>query len=91
MPSSTGVAPQTNAYLCPGRFWQTTLVSEWIADGKRPFAWLSLDKRDGDLSRFLTYLIAALQTHKPALGEKALAMLESPGATAVRIHPDHPA
>ncbi|MBP7045966.1 MAG: helix-turn-helix transcriptional regulator [Chloroflexi bacterium] len=62
----------------PAGFGKTTLVSEWIADGKRPFAWLSLDKRDGDLSRFLTYLIAALQTHKPALGEKALAMLESP-------------
>ena len=38
----------------PAGFGKTTLVSEWIADGKRPFTWLSLDKRDGDLSRFLT-------------------------------------
>lgn len=62
----------------PAGFGKTTLVSEWIAAGERPFAWLSLDERDNDLTRFLTYLIAALQTHTPALGKKALALLESP-------------
>ncbi|MCB9445945.1 MAG: hypothetical protein H6669_17095 [Ardenticatenaceae bacterium] len=62
----------------PAGFGKTTLVSEWIADGERPFDWLSLDERDSDLTRFLTYLIAALQTHTPSLGKKALAMLESP-------------
>ncbi len=30
----------------PAGFGKTTLVSEWIADGKRPFAWFSLDERD---------------------------------------------
>ncbi|MBE2222017.1 MAG: hypothetical protein IAF02_10770, partial [Anaerolineae bacterium] len=39
----------------PAGFGKTTLVSEWIADCERPFAWLSLDERDSDLSRFLTY------------------------------------
>jgi LuxR family maltose regulon positive regulatory protein len=38
-------------------------------------AWLSLDKDDNDLVRFLTYVIAALQTVHPALGETTLAML----------------
>ena len=46
---------------------------------KRPFAWLSLDERDSDLTRFLAYFIAALQTLSPeSLGERALRMLESP-------------
>ena len=43
-------------------FGKTTLVSEWIANCERPVAWLSLDERDNDPSRFLTYLVAALQT-----------------------------
>lgn len=62
----------------PAGFGKTTLVSEWIAEGKRPFVWLSLDESDSDLARFLTYFIAALQTHTPSLGKKALAMLELP-------------
>jgi LuxR family maltose regulon positive regulatory protein len=46
----------------PAGFGKTTLVSEWIAGCGRPVAWLSLDKGDNDLSRFLAYLVAALQT-----------------------------
>ena len=41
-------------------------------------AWLSLDESDSDLSRFLTYVIAALQTIQPALGENLLAALQTP-------------
>lgn len=61
----------------PAGFGKTTLVSEWIAGSKRPFAWLSLDESEGELSRFLTYLIAALQTLTPTLGARTLAVLES--------------
>ena len=43
-------------------FGKTTLVSEWIAGCGQPVAWLSLDEGDNDPTRFLTYLIAALQT-----------------------------
>ena len=43
-------------------FGKTTLVSEWIAGCGRPVAWLSLDEGDNDPTRFLTYLVAALQT-----------------------------
>ena len=38
-------------------------------------AWLSLDKDDNDLPRFLAYLVAALQTIAPSVGEATLAML----------------
>ena len=43
-------------------FGKTTLVSEWAAVCGRKVAWLSLDEEDNDLTRFLTYFIAALQT-----------------------------
>jgi len=59
-------------------FGKTTLLSAWIADCGQPVAWLSLDESDSDLSRFLTYVIAALQTIQPALGENLLAALQTP-------------
>lgn len=62
----------------PAGFGKTTLVSEWIADCERPFAWLSLDEGDADLQRFLTYFIAALQTVLPAVGTGMMAALQSP-------------
>jgi LuxR family maltose regulon positive regulatory protein len=46
----------------PAGFGKTTLVSEWLASGERPVAWLSLDEGDSDPARFLAYLVAALQT-----------------------------
>ena len=45
----------------PAGFGKTTLVSEWVAGCGRPIAWLSLDDGDNDPTRFLTYLVAALQ------------------------------
>src|SRR5438874_1464422 len=46
----------------PAGFGKTTLVSEWAAFVQRPTAWLSLDEGDNDPIRFLTYLVAAVQT-----------------------------
>jgi LuxR family maltose regulon positive regulatory protein len=62
----------------PAGFGKTTLVSEWVASGERPVAWLSLDEGDNDLGRFLVYLVAALQTVMADMGEGLLAMLRSP-------------
>ena len=41
-------------------------------------AWLSLEEGDNDLTRFLTYLVAALQTVAPELGQTVLHTLQSP-------------
>lgn len=46
----------------PAGFGKTTLASEWIASCDRPVTWLSLDEGDNDPTRFLSYLVAALQT-----------------------------
>jgi LuxR family maltose regulon positive regulatory protein len=59
-------------------FGKTTLISEWIAGCKWPVAWLSLDKGDNDLFRFLTYLVAALQTISKDIGSGVLVVLQSP-------------
>jgi LuxR family maltose regulon positive regulatory protein len=67
-------------------FGKTTLVTEWIGTCRRPFAWLSLDERDNDPARFITYLIKALQTlafskvegSQAGIGEELLAALRSP-------------
>ena len=59
-------------------FGKTTLVSEWVASCGQPVAWLSLDEGDNDPARFLTYLVAALQTIAPKIGAGVLAALQSP-------------
>lgn len=43
----------------------------------RQFAWLSLDEQDNDLTRFLTYMVAALQTAAATVGQSALPRLQS--------------
>jgi LuxR family maltose regulon positive regulatory protein len=61
----------------PAGFGKTTLLSEWLRQADRPVAWLSLDVGDNDPTRFLTYLIAALQTIDPAIGLSAQATLQA--------------
>lgn len=59
-------------------FGKTTLVSTWVAGCGLPAAWLSLDEGDSDPARFLAYLIAALQTVAPQVGQGASAALRAP-------------
>src|SRR6266480_5457457 len=61
----------------PAGFGKTTLVSEWVEGIERPTAWLSLDEGDNDPTRFLTYLVAALQTIAAPIGEGVLGVLQS--------------
>jgi LuxR family maltose regulon positive regulatory protein len=61
----------------PAGFGKTTLVANWLHQSKVPAVWLSLDKRDNDATRFLVYLIAALQTIKTNFADELLAALQS--------------
>src|SRR5947207_11412153 len=62
----------------PAGFGKTTLVSAWVERIERPVAWLSPDKEDNDPARFLTYLVATLQTIAVTIGEGVLNALQSP-------------
>ncbi len=62
----------------PAGFGKTTLLSEWVSGCERPVAWLSLDEGDNDPTRFLTYLVAALQTIAANLGKGVSGVLQSP-------------
>lgn len=61
----------------PAGFGKTTLISEWVVGCKQPVAWLSLDEADSDPSRFLAYLIAALQTITPEIGKEILGLIQT--------------
>jgi ATP/maltotriose-dependent transcriptional regulator MalT len=46
----------------PAGFGKTTLVTQWLKSSGCPSTWLSLDESENDPTRFLTYLVAAVQT-----------------------------
>ncbi len=73
-----GLRRKLTLISAPAGFGKTTLVSEWVANCNRPVAWLSLDQGDSDPTRFLTYLITALQAVAPNIGEGLLGALQSP-------------
>src|SRR5258706_3041688 len=60
----------------PAGYGKTTLVSEWVAGCAQSIAWLSLDEGDNAPTRFLVYLISAMQTVKPNIGAGMLAVLQ---------------
>ena len=50
-------------------FGKTTIVADWLQQVDPPAAWLSLDGADNDPARFLTYMVASLQTIDANLGQ----------------------
>jgi LuxR family transcriptional regulator, maltose regulon positive regulatory protein len=73
-----GLYRKVTLISAPAGFGKTTLLGEWVAACEREAAWLSLDEGDNDPTRFLVYLVAALQTIVPNIGEGMLAVLQSP-------------
>ena len=72
-----GLGRKLTLISAPAGFGKTTLVSAWLAGCNRQAAWLSLDEGDSDPARFLTYLVVALQTVAPGLGEGVLRVLQT--------------
>jgi LuxR family maltose regulon positive regulatory protein len=73
-----GLHRRLTLVCAPAGFGKTTLLGEWVATLPRPAAWLSLDEGDNDPARFLAYLVAALRTIAPSVGEGVLGALGSP-------------
>ncbi len=70
----------------PAGFGKTTLVNDWVVSpghhppghlSERIVAWLSLDNGDNDLTRFLTYIVASLQTVSIEIGKGVLGEIET--------------
>ena len=79
-----GAASTLMLVSAPAGFGKTTLLAEWLAAGsaspnyERVAAWLSLDQGDNDPATFWTYVVAALQTVAPGVGEDTLTLLHEP-------------
>ena len=58
----------------PAGFGKTTLLTEWFADGPRDGVALAR-RRDNDPTLFWSYVIAALRTVVPGVGEEAPSVL----------------
>ena len=80
---NAGLHRKLTLVSAPAGFGKTTLVSDWLSRVERASTWLSLDKGDNDLTRFLAYLIGALQAIEGNVGQGLLAALQSPGAVNV--------
>jgi len=64
-------------------FGKTTLIADWASQYADVVCWYALDEGDNDPARFLSYLIAAIQTRRPHIGQELLAALQSPQPPAV--------
>ena len=65
----------------PAGFGKTTLVASCIVNCGIPIAWLSLDKDDNQVERFLSYLVAALQETDNTIGSGAAQLLAAAAAS----------
>ena len=74
---NAGLQKKLTLISAPAGFGKTTVLSTWIENSKYSIAWLSLDESDNDLTRFLSYFIAALQTLDTSLGRGAAVDLQS--------------
>jgi LuxR family transcriptional regulator, maltose regulon positive regulatory protein len=60
----------------PAGWGKTSVLSQWYSAAERDgFAWVSLDPGDDDRVRFWSYVIGAVRTVAPEVGEAALAAL----------------
>ncbi len=65
----------------PAGFGKTTLLADWLATApadQRGAAWLSLDAGDQHPATFWAYVMGALRTAAPGLGEDARRLLDAP-------------
>lgn len=84
-PLNAGIYNKLTLISAPAGYGKSTLLSNWIADHEVPVAWFSLDEGDNDLTRFLTYFVAALQTIDSHIGRGIEVTLRSSEAINAEI------
>lgn len=55
----------------PAGYGKSTLLSSWLSRLDYPAGWITLDDGDNEPSRFLAYLVAALQLIDPTLADES--------------------
>lgn len=76
-----GLGGRLTLVSAPAGFGKTTLLAEWVAGapaGAGAVGWVSLDPGDNDPAVFWSYVLEALLTVRPDLGERSRALLDSP-------------
>ncbi len=80
-----GTSRKLTLLTAPSGFGKTALLSSWLHHVERPTAWVSLDERDNDVVRFLTYVIAALENAHVPVGDSTLTLLQSPQSPPLEL------
>jgi LuxR family maltose regulon positive regulatory protein len=77
---TAGLRKPLTLISAPAGYGKTTLLSDWRLrfGSEYPLAWLSLDPDDNNLTRFLTYVSAALETLDPTLPQGLVFHLQLP-------------
>jgi LuxR family maltose regulon positive regulatory protein len=92
-----GAASRLALVSAPAGFGKTTVLAAWLAarsaepsgpdpaSGRPVVAWVSLDPGDNQPATFWTYVVAALQTVAPGVGDQARVLLQAapPASTGV--------
>jgi LuxR family transcriptional regulator, maltose regulon positive regulatory protein len=72
--------------VAPAGYGKTTLLVSWLETSPLPNTWLSLDESDNDFANFVNYLIAAIQTCFPMVGDRTASLFKvttSPSVASV--------
>jgi len=76
----TGLHRKLILVSAPAGYGKTTLLSDWLNQGKIPSAWLSLDNGDNDPAVLLSYVISGIQNIHHDFGQAILRLLNSPNS-----------
>jgi LuxR family transcriptional regulator, maltose regulon positive regulatory protein len=67
----------------PAGFGKTTLLSHWVNQSQAPCCWYSLDEKDNDFGRFVSYLVKSLQSIEFEVDDQILTLLQSPQTSKI--------
>lgn len=65
-------------FVGPSGYGKSFALAEWLhikAQSRETVAWLTLDSKENNLFRFITYVVSALNSASPDLGVKALELI----------------
>ena len=77
--------PRLALVRAPAGWGKSTLLAQWRSaeQGRRAFAWVTLDSSDSDPIRFWAYALEALRWVDPDIGARSMALLRAPGVELV--------